>query len=80
MASRLLVSVDHNKCVGSTICVLTTPNVFALNENAQSTVVDPEGDTEARIVAAAEQCPLSAITVEDIETGETLFPPTHIVQ
>ncbi len=74
MARRLRVSVDHNKCVGSTICVLTTPKVFALNEKGQSTVLDPDGDTEARIVEAAKQCPLSAITVEDADTGKRLFP------
>ncbi len=74
MVRRLRVSVDHNKCVGSTICTLTTPRVFALDENGQSAVLDPDGDTEARIVEAAKQCPLSAINVEDAETGKTLFP------
>lgn len=74
MARRLRVFVDHNKCVGSTMCVLTSPNVFALNDNGQSTVMNSEGDTEERIVEAAKQCPLSAITVEDAESGEKLFP------
>lgn len=74
MARRLRVLVDHNKCVGSTMCVLTTPNVFALNDNGQSTVMNSDGDTEERIVEAAKQCPLSAITVEDAETGKRLFP------
>lgn len=73
MARRLRVSVDHNKCVGSTICVLISPKVFGLDENGQSTVIDLEGDTEERIIEAAIQCPLSAITVEDAETGTKLF-------
>lgn len=74
MVSKLRISVNHNKCVGSTICVLTTPKVFTLNENGQSTVFDPDGDSEERVVGAAEQCPLSAITVENAGTGERLFP------
>ncbi|MFQ5948311.1 MAG: ferredoxin [Acidimicrobiia bacterium] len=74
MAKGLRVSVDHNKCVGSTMCVQTTPSVFVLDEKGQSTVVDPDGDTEARIIEAAEQCPVSAIIVEDAETGRRLFP------
>lgn len=72
MERRLRVSVDHNKCVGSTICVLLVPKVFALNEKGQSTVVNPDGDTEARIIQAAQQCPQSAITVEDAEKGKRL--------
>jgi len=37
-------------------------------------VVDPPGDDEAAILEAAENCPVSAIFVEDAETGERLFP------
>ena len=73
-ARRLRVWVDHTKCVGSTLCVQTTPTVFALDENRQSTVVNPSGDTAVRIREAAEGCPLSAIVLEDAETGERLFP------
>lgn len=73
MARQLRVSVDHNKCVGSTICVLIAPNVFALNEKGQSTVVNTDGDIEDRIIQAAEQCPLSAITVEPTETAKEGF-------
>ncbi len=74
MDEPLRISVDHNKCVGSTLCVLTSPSVFALDENGQSIVLDPAADTKERIVEAAEQCPMSAITVADAETGRRLFP------
>ena len=49
-------------------------NTFALNENRQSKVVNPDGDPEEKVLEAAENCPVSAITVADAETGETLFP------
>ncbi len=74
MARQLRVSVDHTKCVGSTICIQIAPKVFALDDNRQSTVVNVNGDTPARIKEAAEGCPLSAIVVEDAETGEKLLP------
>lgn len=67
MAGRIRVTVDHRKCVGITICVLTVPKVFALDENGQSIVIDPEGDTVDRLRYAEEQCPQSAITVEETE-------------
>jgi len=50
------------------------PKVFRLNENRQSEAVDPAGDTVEKILEAAENCPVSAIFVEDAETGEQLFP------
>ncbi len=74
MARQLRVSVDHTKCVGSTICIQIAPKVFALDDNRQSTVVNADGDTPGRIKEAAEGCPLSAIVIEDAQTGRRLFP------
>jgi ferredoxin len=64
MAEIVRVAVDHNKCVGTTICVLTVPKVFALDEKGQSIVVDPAGDTMERLLFARDQCPQGAISVE----------------
>ncbi len=74
MARKLRVWVDHQSCVGNAMCEAIAPAVFRLNENRQSEVVDPTADTEAKILEAAENCPVSAIFVEDEETGERLFP------
>ena len=69
MAGKIRVSVDQGKCVGTTICVLTVPKVFALDANGQAIVVDPEGDTLDRLRYAEEQCPQSAITIEEPDQG-----------
>jgi ferredoxin len=74
VARKLKVWVDHQACVGNAMCESIAPKVFRLNEDRQSEVADPAGDTEARILEAAENCPVSAIFVEDAETGERLFP------
>ena len=71
---RLRVFVDHDKCVGSTMCIQFTPGVFALSTRRQAVVTDAAGDTPAKIREAAEQCPVSAIVLEDADTGERLFP------
>jgi len=71
---RLRVEVDYHRGVGSSICVLTAPRTFALNEHGQSTVTDPEGDPVETVLEAAEGCPTMAITVFDADTGEQLFP------
>ena len=74
MARNLLVRVDHNVCVGNAMCETFAPHVFRLNDNRQSEAVDPAGDSEEKILEAAANCPVSAITVKDAETGEQLFP------
>ncbi len=71
---RLRIEVDYHRCVGSSICVLTAPNTFALNPDGQSAVTDPEGDGLDKVLEAAEGCPTMAITVFDADSGEQLFP------
>ena len=74
MAKKVRVRVDHNLCVGNAMCETFAPHVFRLNDNRQSEAVDSDGDPIEQILEAAESCPMSAILVEDAETGEQLFP------
>ena len=74
MARKLRITVDHNLCVGNAMCETYAPKVFVLNDDRQSEAVDPEADTEENILEAAVNCPVSAISVVDAETGEKLFP------
>jgi ferredoxin len=74
MARTLRVWVDHRVCVGNAMCESIAPQVFELNADRQSEAVNPAGDTEEKILEAAESCPVSAIFVEDADTGERLFP------
>lgn len=74
MARKLRISVDHNICVGNAMCETFAPKVFVLNDDRQSEAVDSGADTEENIFEAAENCPVSAITVVDVETEKTLFP------
>jgi ferredoxin len=74
MARKLRVWVDPQACVGNAMCESIAPHAFRLNDNRQSEAVDPDGDSVENILEAAENCPVSAIQVEDAETGERLFP------
>src|SRR5438034_10038449 len=74
MARKVRVRVDHNLCVGNSMCETFAPHVFRLNDDRQSAAVDPDGDPIEQILEAAESCPMSAILVEDAETGEQLCP------
>jgi ferredoxin len=74
LARKLRVWVDHQACVGNAMCETIAEHTFRLNDNRQSEAVNPEGDSVEKILEAAENCPVSAIFVEDAETGERLFP------
>jgi ferredoxin len=74
MPRKLRVWVDPKVCVGNAMCEAISASTFRLNEKRQSEAVDPAGDSPVRILEAAENCPVSAIVVEDAETGERLFP------
>lgn len=70
----LEISVSHDRCVGSQMCVLTAQDTFELDDGGQAVAKDPPGDDRETIVDAAGQCPVEAITVVDAETGEELLP------
>jgi ferredoxin len=64
------VSVDHNKCVGSQMCVYVAPEMFALDAGGQAEVKQLVSRDKA--IEAAEQCPMEAISV--FEDGQVLAP------
>ena len=74
MAGKLQVSIDLNVCVGNAMCPHIASKSFALNDDRQGMVIDPDGDSRETVLEAAEACPVSAITVVDAESGEQLFP------
>jgi ferredoxin len=67
MAHSYRIEVDLDKCVGSRICVAIAPKVFGLNGDGQASVIDAAGDTLEAIRMAAEGCPISAITVQEVD-------------
>jgi ferredoxin len=75
---KIKVTVNHNRCVGSQLCVNYQPEVFELNDEGQSVIISIEGVDPISLVQTAEQCPQCAIKVEDAETGEVLFPPAEL--
>ncbi len=79
MPRRLRITIDYNRCVGSGICILTAPNVFRYNDQRQSEVIDPDGAPEGVVLEAAQGCPQVAITVEDADSNERLFPPADLL-
>ncbi|MFI0905549.1 ferredoxin [Streptomyces sioyaensis] len=75
MGDRWQVAVDRGVCIGSGMCVAAAPDGFRLDTARQSHPVSPETDADERILAAAEGCPVEAITVTLAGSGAVVFPP-----
>ncbi len=70
--NRIGIEVDRGLCIGSGDCVDTAPAVFRLDEDDKAVVIDPDGASVDDVLAAAQNCPVSAIAVVG-EEGD-LYP------
>jgi ferredoxin len=61
--------IDRDLCSGFASCVDDAPEIFRLDDSGTATVLVPETDDE-RVLKAAADCPMSAISVFDTESGE----------
>ncbi|MBC2906979.1 ferredoxin [Streptomyces cupreus] len=75
MGDRWHVEVDRSVCIGSAQCVHRAPDGFRLDTARQSHPVEPETDAHEEILAAAETCPVEAIVITLLGSGEPVFPP-----
>lgn len=64
MDEPVRITVDHDLCVGSGMCVAVAPQIFRLNEERQAEVMEGADIPLALAVEAADNCPVGAITVE----------------
>lgn len=68
------IEIDLFSCVGFAECAKTAPGVFQLDEFAnQSSVLNAAGAGDDTILRAAEACPVSAISLYDVATGNRVF-------
>ena len=63
------VIIDRDACSGFGSCIDTAPTIFAMGDDAIATAGSVNGDLDAAL-AAAEACPMGAITVVDDAGGE----------
>ncbi|MCX4401063.1 ferredoxin [Streptomyces sp. NPDC059837] len=75
MGDRWGVEVDRSVCIGSAQCVHRAGDAFRLDTAMQSHPVEPETDANEKILEAAESCPVEAIMITLLGSGEPVFPP-----
>ncbi|MEV7141175.1 ferredoxin [Streptomyces tauricus] len=75
MGDRWRVEVDRSLCIGSAQCTHVAPAGFRLDSAMQSHPTAPEMDAGEEILEAAEGCPVEAIMIALVGSGEVVFPP-----
>jgi ferredoxin len=68
------IEVDRDLCFGFGDCVDSAPEVFELDSEDKSVVIDPDGADRDEIMLAAQDCPVDAIFIVDADSGEQLYP------
>ena len=71
------IAIDREKCRGHSNCASIAPNVFELDADFKSFILDPRGDSDELILKAANACPQLAIVLEDDSSGVRMFPGPH---
>jgi len=57
-----VLKVDQKKCIGCGLCVSLCPDVFELKDDGKAHIKNPSGCKTCDCKAAAEGCPVKAIT------------------
>jgi ferredoxin len=68
------IEVDRELCFGFGDCVDSAPGLFELDDENKSVVIDPEAYDLDDVLVAAQDCPVDAILVIDVESGEQRYP------
>lgn len=68
------IVVDRELCIGAASCVALAGATFELDGENKAVVVNPKGDIDEDILAAAVSCPTNAIFLYD-EDGNQIHPP-----
>jgi ferredoxin len=55
------VYVDEKECTGCELCVDSLPEVFEMNDEGISKVINPAGADEGRIQEVIDSCPAECI-------------------
>ncbi len=79
---RVKVMLDRDICMGSASCVEIAPKMFQLDREKKKSVFDPaplrilkdRSTNLDTVFLAAQSCPYRVIKLEDVDTGEQLFP------
>lgn len=69
------IEIVRPRCTAVMTCMEEASRTFDLDDDAVAVVVDPNGNSDEEILAAAKSCPVDAIFLYDKRSGEKVWPP-----
>ncbi|GAA2659924.1 MULTISPECIES: ferredoxin [Actinosynnema] len=72
-ATTWTVAVDRAACIGTGVCVSTSPEHLEIRDGKVSARATETGPAQY-LLDAADMCPMAAITVTETATGRVLAP------
>jgi ferredoxin len=72
--SKFIISIDRDVCIGAGPCVAVAGRTFNLDDENKAYLMEGDWDDDDMILAAAQSCPVFAISIVDKETGLKIFP------
>jgi ferredoxin len=75
MSEQWVISVDRDRCIGSGICAGLAPGHFAVEQvHHRSQALSTNIAAEDAVFDAAMSCPMEAIGIAKVDSGEIVFP------
>lgn len=74
MSTRWRLAVNRALCIGAGSCAAVAPRHFALDITRRSTPLVELTDPDPAVLAAAEVCPVEAITIFSADDDRPVFP------
>ena len=68
------IEVIRDACITAETCVVEAPNTFELDDEGIAIILNPQGDDDDAVFAAAEGCPTEAVVLKDKATGAQVWP------
>jgi ferredoxin len=69
----LELTVDRDGCIGAAACLAMATHTYAINDEGKAIVLDTaDQDTEDALIDSMRACPVQAIKLRRISTGEDI--------
>lgn len=72
--AKYKIEIDRDLCIGDGACCGEAPNSLEMDDENIAVVKDAGAHTPEEILQAAQVCPVDAIKLTDIATGEQVWP------
>ncbi len=70
---NLELTMEEDTCIGATACVAMAAHTWAINNEGKAVILaTADQDSESAIIDSARICPVTAIKIKRISTGEQI--------